>query len=80
MIQKIHIKSNKNEETEGEDDKNNAGAISYISKGSRGMSRLLKQACKEANEGNNSLKEQMRHKGKLLRGLLQIDCFKVCYN
>ena len=34
--------------------------VSYISKGQRGMSTLLKQACTEAREGNMQLKKQVQ--------------------
>ncbi|XP_069114560.1 uncharacterized protein [Argopecten irradians] len=37
--------------------------VSYISKGERGMSNLLHQACQEIKEGNHDIKQQVRHIG-----------------
>ena len=31
----------------------------YISKGQKGMSELLRQACTEARQGNNTIKQQV---------------------
>ena len=37
--------------------------LSYITKGQRGMSRLLEKACQEAKSGNKDLINQVRHIG-----------------
>ena len=37
--------------------------LSYITKGQRGMSKLLENACKEAKSGNKDLINQVRHIG-----------------
>ena len=37
--------------------------VSYISKGQKGMSNLLYQACKDVHNGNTDLKNQVRHIG-----------------
>lgn len=39
-----------------------AGAVylvNYISKGHKGMSELLREACAEARKGNNTIKQQL---------------------
>ena len=38
--------------------------VSYIKKSSKGMSTLMAEACKEARQGNKSLKQSVRHIGK----------------
>ena len=34
----------------------------YISKGEKGMNELLREACHEARQGNNTIKQQVRDK------------------
>ena len=37
--------------------------VNYISKGQKGMSELLRQACSEARKGNHNIKQQVRDIG-----------------
>ena len=46
-----------------------AGAVyiaNYISKRQKGMSELLREACHEARQGNNTIKQQLRNRKHLL--------------
>ena len=53
--------------------------VSYMSKGCRGMSKLLREASKEASEGNNSLVEQMRHIGNKFLNSVEISAQEAAY-
>ena len=53
--------------------------VSYMSKGCRGMSKLLQRTCKEAAEGNNSLIEQMRHIGNKFLNAVEISAQEAAY-
>ena len=53
--------------------------VSYMSKGSRGISTLLRQACKEANAGNNTLKEKMRCIGNKFLNAVEISAQEAAY-
>ena len=39
--------------------------VNYISKGQKGMSKLLREACTEARNGNSTIKQQVRDIGGL---------------
>ena len=53
--------------------------VSYMSKGCRGMRKLLQRASKEASEGNNSLVEQMRHIGNKFLNAVEISAQEAAY-
>ena len=53
--------------------------VSYISKSQRGMSVLLDQACKEAKEGDKSLKQQVRHIGNKFLNAAEISAQEAAY-
>ncbi len=42
--------------------------LSYITKGQRGMSKLLRKACQEAKEGNKNIVNKVRHIGRVYTG------------
>ena len=46
--------------------------LSYITKGQRGISRLLETACEEAKSGNKSLVNQVRHIGNKFLNAVEI--------
>ena len=52
---------------------------SYITKTQRGMSELLRNACKEANTGNKTIKEQVRVIGNKFLNSVEISAQEACY-
>ena len=52
---------------------------SYITKAQRGMSELLRNACKEANKGNKTIKEQVRIIGNKFLNSVEISAQEACY-
>ena len=53
--------------------------LSYITKGQRGMSRLLETACKEAKSGNKDLVNQVRHIGNKFLNAVEISAQEAVY-
>ena len=53
--------------------------VSYISKGQRGMSQLLHQACKEARAGNDDIKQQVRRIGNNFLTHVEISAQEASY-
>ena len=53
--------------------------VSYMSKGCRGMSQLLRQVSKEASRGNTTLVEQMRHIGNKFLNAVEISAQEAAY-
>ena len=53
--------------------------VNYISKGQRGMSDLLYQACKEAREGNSDIRQQVRHIGNKFLNNVEISAQEAAY-
>ena len=51
----------------------------YISKSSRGMSKLLRQASAEVRAGNHSIKESMRHIGNQFVNSVEISAQEAAY-
>ena len=46
--------------------------LSYITKGQRGMSKLLRKACEEAKEGNKNIVNKVRHIGNKFLNAVEI--------
>ena len=46
--------------------------VSYISKAQKGMSKLLRDACAEAKEGNSTIKQQVRNIGNKFLNSVEI--------
>ena len=53
--------------------------VSYINKSSKGMSRLMAEACKEARKGNKSLKESVRHIGNRFLNAVEVSAQEAAY-
>ena len=53
--------------------------VSYISKGQRGLSNLLKQACTEARETDSCVKEQVRRIGNQFLSSVEIGAQEAAY-
>ena len=53
--------------------------VSYVSKGQRGMSNLLHQACKEARKGNADITKQVQHIGNQFLSKVEICAAEACY-
>lgn len=53
--------------------------VSYISKSQRGMSNLMFEACKEARQGNKTLKQQVRHIGNKFLTHVEISAQEAAY-
>ena len=53
--------------------------LSYITKGQRGMSRLLEKACQEAKSGNKDLISQVRHIGNKFLNAVEISAQEAVY-
>lgn len=53
--------------------------LSYITKGQRGMSRLLESACKEAKSGNKELIDQVRHIGNKFLNAVEVSAQEAVY-
>ena len=51
----------------------------YISKGQKGMSELLREACHEARQGNNVIKQQVRDIGIKFLNNVEISAQEVVY-
>ena len=57
--------------------------LSYITKGQRGISKLLRKACEEAKEGNKNIVSKVRHIGNKFLNAVEISaqeavCFYRC--
>jgi len=52
---------------------------SYVAKGERGMSDLLRTACKEAKQGNMNLKQQVRHIGNKFLNNVEMSAQEAVY-
>ena len=53
--------------------------VSYINKSTKGMSKLMAEACKEARRGNNSLKESVRHIGNKFLNAVEVSAQEAAY-
>lgn len=53
--------------------------VSYISKSQRGMSNLMYEACKEARQGNKTLKQQVRHIGNKFLTHVEVSAQEAAY-
>ena len=53
--------------------------VSYINKSAKGMSRLMAEACKEAQKGNKSLKESVRHIGNKFLNAVEVSAQEAAY-
>ena len=53
--------------------------VSYISKSEKGMSALLDQACKEARQGNEDLRKQVRHIGNKFLNAVETSAQEAAY-
>ena len=54
--------------------------LSYISKGQRGMSKFLEEACKEAQKSHNeSIQKQVRHIGNKFLNAVEISAQEAVY-
>ncbi|XP_028417946.1 uncharacterized protein LOC114542642 [Dendronephthya gigantea] len=53
--------------------------VSYISKGQKGMSELLRKACAEAKEGNTNIKQQVRDIGNKFLNAVEISAQEAVY-
>ena len=53
--------------------------VSYISKGERGMSNLLKEACDQAQNGDNTVKEQVQKVGNTFLSHIEIGAQEATY-
>ena len=53
--------------------------LSYITKGQRGMSRLLEKACEEAKSGNNDITSRIRHIGNKFLNAVEISTQEAVY-
>lgn len=51
----------------------------YISKAQKGMSELLQQACVEARQGNNTIKQQVRDIGSKFLNNVEISAQEAVY-
>ena len=53
--------------------------LSYITKGQRGMSKLLRKACEEAEEGNKDIVNKVRHIGNKFLNAVEISAQEAVY-
>ena len=53
--------------------------LSYITKGQRGMSRLLEATCDEAKSGNQTIRDQVRHIGNKFINEVEISAQEAVY-
>ena len=53
--------------------------LSYITKGQRGMSKLLRKACKEAKEGNKNIANKVRRIGNKFLNAVEISAQEAVY-
>ena len=53
--------------------------LSYITKGQRGMSKLLRKASEEAKEGNNDIVKRVRHIGNKFLNAVEISAQEAVY-
>ena len=53
--------------------------LSYITKGQRGMSRLLEAACEEAKSGNQNIRDRVRHIGNKFINAVEISAQEAVY-
>ena len=53
--------------------------LSYITKGQRGMSKLLRKACEEAKEGNKDFVSKVRHIGNKFLNAVEISAQEAVY-
>ena len=53
--------------------------VSYINKSTKGMSKLMAEACKEARKGNKSLKESVRHIGNKFLNAVEVSAQEAAY-
>ena len=53
--------------------------LSYITKGQRGMSKLLRKACEEAKEGNKNIVGKVRHIGNKFLNAVEISAQEAVY-
>ena len=53
--------------------------VSYINKSTKGMSKLMAEACKEAKKGNKSLKESVRHIGNKFLNAVEVSAQEAAY-
>ena len=53
--------------------------VSYISKAQKGMNELLRKACAEANEGNSTIKQQVRDIGNKFLNSVEISAQEAVY-
>lgn len=53
--------------------------VNYISKGKKGMSELLRQACIEARESNTNIKQQVRDIGSKFVNNVEISAQEAVY-
>ena len=53
--------------------------LSYITKGQRGMSRLLEKASEEAKSGSNDITNRVRHIGKKFLNAVEISAQEAVY-
>ena len=53
--------------------------LSYITKGQRGMSKLLRKTCEEAKEGNKNMVNKVRHIGNKFLNAVKISAQEAVY-
>lgn len=53
--------------------------VSYISKGQRGMSKLLRQACEEAKENESDIRHQVRKVGNVFLSHVEVGAQEAAY-
>ena len=53
--------------------------VSYVNKSSKGMSSLMTEACKEARNGNKTLKESVRHIGNKFLNAVEVSAQEAAY-
>ena len=53
--------------------------LTYITKGQRGMSKLLRKACEEAKEGNKNIVNRVRHIGNKFLNAVEISAQEAVY-
>ncbi len=53
--------------------------LTYITKGQRAMSKLLRKACEEAKEGNKNIVNKVRHIGNKFLNAVEISAQKAVY-
>ena len=53
--------------------------VGYLNKDETGMSKLLKDACDEAKNGNKTLQEQVRHIGNRFVNAVEVSAQEACY-